>query len=107
MMDDHTTPNDRNDAIRARAHEIWETEGRPEGHEADHWARAEAELFGPATGGSATDSSAAAESTPAESASDPDSASEMLGQNELGAAPSEKPAPAPKARKPRRKAAGS
>lgn len=35
---------DRNERIRARAHEIWESEGRPEGREAEHWMRAEAEI---------------------------------------------------------------
>lgn len=34
----------REDLIRARAHQIWEDEGRPEGQEADHWNRASAEL---------------------------------------------------------------
>ena len=32
------------DAIEARAREIWEEEGRPEGRAAEHWLRAEAEL---------------------------------------------------------------
>ena len=27
-------------AIRARAHQIWEDEGRPEGRHEDHWQRA-------------------------------------------------------------------
>lgn len=92
MMDDQmTTPTDRNEAIRARAHEIWESEGCPEGREADHWAQAEAEIFGPATAGTASDDS---------------TASEMLGEAELGTAPgAEDSAPAPKARKPRRKPA--
>ncbi|MFC0202139.1 DUF2934 domain-containing protein [Paracoccus rhizosphaerae] len=35
---------DRNERIRARAHEIWESEGRPEGRESEHWMRAEAEI---------------------------------------------------------------
>lgn len=30
--------------VAARAHEIWEAEGRPEGRDHDHWLRAEAEL---------------------------------------------------------------
>ncbi|BCH26379.1 hypothetical protein MesoLjLc_62950 [Mesorhizobium sp. L-8-10] len=30
--------------IRARAHAMWEREGRPEGREMDHWLEAEAEL---------------------------------------------------------------
>ena len=32
------------DAIRTRAHQLWEQEGRPEGREADHWRAAEEEL---------------------------------------------------------------
>lgn len=32
------------DAIRIRAHQIWEHEGRPDGHERDHWLAAEREL---------------------------------------------------------------
>jgi hypothetical protein len=31
-------------AIRLRAYEIWENEGRPLGREHDHWLRAETEL---------------------------------------------------------------
>jgi len=33
-----------NDAIRRRAHEIWEAEGRPEGRDQEHWIRAQREL---------------------------------------------------------------
>lgn len=32
------------DAIEARAREIWEEEGRPDGRAEEHWLRAEAEL---------------------------------------------------------------
>jgi hypothetical protein len=37
--------NTRNaeDAIRARAYELWESEGRPLGREFDHWRRSELE----------------------------------------------------------------
>lgn len=35
---------DRNERIRQRAHEIWESEGRPEGRDAEHWSRAEQEI---------------------------------------------------------------
>ncbi|WP_349380563.1 DUF2934 domain-containing protein [Paracoccus sp. (in: a-proteobacteria)] len=38
------TDVDKDDLIRARAHQIWENEGCPEGQEADHWARATAEI---------------------------------------------------------------
>jgi hypothetical protein len=32
--------------IAARAYSIWEREGQPHGRQAEHWAMAEAELFG-------------------------------------------------------------
>ena len=32
------------DALRRRAFEIWEAEGRPQGRDVEHWLRAEAEL---------------------------------------------------------------
>lgn len=35
---------DHQERIRQRAHEIWESEGRPEGRDADHWTRAQEEL---------------------------------------------------------------
>jgi hypothetical protein len=31
-------------AIRQRAYELWERDGRPEGREVEYWLRAEAEL---------------------------------------------------------------
>lgn len=43
-MDQNHPDQDRQERIRQRAHEIWESEGRPEGREADHWSRAEQEL---------------------------------------------------------------
>ncbi|WP_410216349.1 DUF2934 domain-containing protein [Paracoccus sp. (in: a-proteobacteria)] len=43
--------------IRARAHQIWEAEGRPEGREAEHWTQAQDELDqeGVSDGGSMND----------------------------------------------------
>jgi CHASE3 domain sensor protein len=35
----------REQAIRERAYQIWEAEGRSEGKELDHWLRAEAEVI--------------------------------------------------------------
>ncbi|MBM3606343.1 MAG: DUF2934 domain-containing protein [Alphaproteobacteria bacterium] len=35
---------DKSEQIRTRAHQIWESEGCPEGREAEHWARAQDEL---------------------------------------------------------------
>ena len=32
------------DAVRERAYEIWEREGRPDGHHETHWKQALAEL---------------------------------------------------------------
>ncbi len=36
--------HDREEAIRTRAHEIWEREGRQDGFHEDHWHRAAHEL---------------------------------------------------------------
>lgn len=38
------TDQTQEDMIRARAHQIWEAEGCPEGREAEHWAQAIEEL---------------------------------------------------------------
>lgn len=35
---------DHAERVRQRAHEIWESEGRPHGRDSDHWLRAEAEM---------------------------------------------------------------
>ena len=35
---------ERSEALRQKAYEIWEREGRPEGMHDDHWTRAEQEL---------------------------------------------------------------
>jgi hypothetical protein len=35
---------DHQERIKQRAHELWESEGRPEGRDADHWSQAEQEL---------------------------------------------------------------
>jgi hypothetical protein len=43
---------DRDEDLRNRAYRIWESEGRPDGMEAEHWARAERELAAEAAGGS-------------------------------------------------------
>ncbi|MPT24170.1 MAG: DUF2934 domain-containing protein [Starkeya sp.] len=32
--------DERDDTIRARAHQLWEQEGRPEGRAEDHWVQA-------------------------------------------------------------------
>ncbi len=37
---------DRDDEIRARAHAIWEEQGKPHGHDALHWDQATRELNG-------------------------------------------------------------
>jgi hypothetical protein len=36
--------HDTQDLIRARAHQIWEREGRPDGRHIEHWELATAEL---------------------------------------------------------------
>ncbi|MBY6265455.1 DUF2934 domain-containing protein [Azospirillum sp. 412522] len=38
--------DDIQERIRHRAHELWESEGRPHGRDADHWTQAEAEIRG-------------------------------------------------------------
>ena len=42
--------DDREERIKARAHEIWQREGSPEGRENDHWKEAEQELDAENTG---------------------------------------------------------
>jgi len=37
-------PTDRENRVRQRAHEIWEHEGRTDGQEQEHWARAERDI---------------------------------------------------------------
>jgi hypothetical protein len=39
------------DQIRIRAHELWESEGRPHGRDHDHWVKAEQELDAAAPNG--------------------------------------------------------
>ncbi len=36
--------DNREEAIRKRAQEIWESEGRPDGRDIEHWERAKAEF---------------------------------------------------------------
>jgi hypothetical protein len=36
--------SDKEARIRERAHEIWVSEGRPHGRDAEHWQKAEAEI---------------------------------------------------------------
>ncbi|BBC73437.1 conserved hypothetical protein [Altererythrobacter sp. B11] len=43
--------NDRDEQIRARAYEIWENEGRPEGRSAEHWRMAADEFASVDTAG--------------------------------------------------------
>lgn len=38
--------DEREDRIRARAYELWEAAGRPEGRQAEHWEQAEREIDG-------------------------------------------------------------
>jgi hypothetical protein len=38
---DHENGDER---VRARAHELWEKEGRPEGRDKEHWAQAEEDV---------------------------------------------------------------
>lgn len=43
----------REEQIRARAHQIWEEEGRPQGREREHWERAAREIDAREAGGEA------------------------------------------------------
>lgn len=36
--------DDRHEVIRARAHQLWEDEGRPEGREDAHWLQASRDI---------------------------------------------------------------
>jgi hypothetical protein len=36
--------SDRETRVRARAHQLWEQEGRPSGREIDHWEQASREI---------------------------------------------------------------
>jgi hypothetical protein len=46
--------DDREEQIRNRAHQIWEREGRPDGRESEHWARAMREIDDEAGSGQQT-----------------------------------------------------
>jgi len=73
----------KTEKIRERAHEIWISEGRPEGRHDEHWAQAESELSG---GGSWPSVSAAAPPPP----EDPQSkATETGAESPSGGAPGE------------------
>jgi hypothetical protein len=52
-------PDDREERIRARAHQLWESEGRPSGREAEHWEQARREIEAEEAGGAPLDSSGA------------------------------------------------
>lgn len=43
-------PENEDHKVRARAYDIWEREGRPEGRHAEHWRQAEQELADEAAG---------------------------------------------------------
>lgn len=86
---------DDNERIKQRAHEIWESEGRPHGRDSEHWARAEQELRN-----QFADEGQAAEQSGGESAGD-DAQPEL----EQTASPATAKAPAPKKRTRKPKAA--
>jgi hypothetical protein len=44
--DEESFMTSREERIRARAQEIWESEGRPEGRAEEHWTQAEREIAG-------------------------------------------------------------
>lgn len=66
--------SDKEARIRERAYEIWVSEGRPHGRDAEHWQKAEAEIAGEgdavadrAAAGSKPSAPPAAPSTPSSS----------------------------------------
>jgi hypothetical protein len=42
--EDPAVSRDHHEKVKARAHEIWESEGRPHGRDREHWQQAEAEM---------------------------------------------------------------
>jgi len=42
----NSNPTKREEQIRRRAYELYETRGREDGHAIDDWLQAEAEIFG-------------------------------------------------------------
>ena len=60
---------DKEARIRERAYEIWVSEGRPHGRDAEHWQRAEAEIA--AESGAVADPAAAGSKPSAEPPSPP------------------------------------
>jgi hypothetical protein len=42
-----TRENVIHEQVARRARELWEQEGKPDGKQAEHWAEAEKQLFGP------------------------------------------------------------
>ena len=44
MLRDLWVIESQTERIRQRAHELWEQEGRPEGRQEEHWARAGREI---------------------------------------------------------------
>jgi hypothetical protein len=48
-------PSSGQNPIADRAYQLWETEGKPEGQDLDHWFRAEREILGDAPGNPAAE----------------------------------------------------
>lgn len=87
--------SDKEDRIRAKAHEIWLSEGSPEGSEGRHWEMAIAAI-------EAEDAAAPAEAAPAETIPAEPEATEPAAAEPAAA----EPAPAaPKPKAPRKRAA--
>ncbi|NMY72479.1 DUF2934 domain-containing protein [Pseudomonas sp. WS 5414] len=88
--------------IREFAYQIWESEGKPEGHEARHWEMArklaEAEALAPSQPSKGAKSKSAAASPPGKSASKPKAKSAAA----VVVPPGEKPAAPKKPRAPRK-----
>jgi hypothetical protein len=70
---------DKEARIRERAYEIWVSEGRPHGRDAEHWQKAEAEIA--AESGAAADHAAAGSKPGSEPQSAPPVASSVPSSN--------------------------
>jgi len=77
---------DRDERIRKRAHEIWESEGRPEGAHHEHWLKASSEVD-------------AEDAAPAEKPKAAKASPRKPRQPKAAAAEVSKPAAAPRTRK--------
>jgi hypothetical protein len=94
-------PNNE-ERVRARAHEIWEQSGRPDGHHLAHWRQAEAEINGKAAPRAAAKPKAAAAKSKAAAARATERATAAAKPKAAAAKPKAATAAKPKAAAPKR-----